>query len=224
MPYNAMKFAAVIFDLDGTIIKSEEEWAKAYAVVLEKLGVKTNGNDPPTRGLSIKSNWTNFLIKYNVKTNKTVEELETLTYIEYQKLIPQVTLNDGVLEFIDGLKENGSPLALATSTNWETADKVLKHFGLESSFESVTTGEEVVNPKPAPDIYILASEKLGVEPLDCLVIEDSLPGITAAKEAGMKVIAVRKDEEGSDNLDTADLVVEGFSEITLKAIDGVALD
>jgi HAD superfamily hydrolase (TIGR01509 family) len=218
-----MKFAAVIFDLDGTIIKSEKEWGMAFTTVLERLGVKIDGSDPHTPGIAIKSNWQSFLTKYNIKTTKTVEELETLTYIEYEKLIPTVTLNYGVMEFMDVLKESGLPLALATLTNWETAEKILERFGLNDYFENITTGEEVLNPKPAPDIFLVASEKLGVPPIDCLVIEDSRSGITAAKEADMKVIAI-SDGEDVSSVEGADLIVDGFSGITLKEIDAIAPD
>jgi HAD superfamily hydrolase (TIGR01509 family) len=211
-----MKFAAVIFDLDGTIIKSEGEWNRAFSTVLQKLGVKSDGSDPSMHGASIQSRWKVLLTKYNIKTTKTIEELEIFTYIEYGKMIPEIILNDGVLEFMDVLKESGLPLGLATSTNWETAEKVLTYFGLSNYFENITTGEEVVNLKPAPDIFLLASVKLGVEPRDCLVIEDSQIGVTAAHEAGMRVIAVSPIQ--------ADLVVEGFPEITLKAIDAIGSD
>lgn len=220
-----MRFAAVIFDLDGTIIKSEEVWGKAFSAVLNNLGIKTDGVDPHTRGVSIKSNWPEILKEYNVKTEKTVEELEVLTYTEYEKLIPQVKLNDGVLEFMDTLKENSTPLALATSTNWKITDKIIEHFKLNDFFENITTGEEVDSPKPAPDIFLTASEKLGVDPRDCLAIEDSATGVIAAKEAGMKVIAVTGEEEDDDeNLKDADLVVESFAQISLKAIDALDQD
>lgn len=203
-----MKLAAVIFDLDGTIIKSEEEWGKAFISVLKRLGIDTKGRDPHTPGVDIKFNWKNLLVKYGIKTDKTSEELEILTYAEYKKLIPQISLNDGVLEFLNMLRERDLPLALATLTNWEVAEEILNHFGLNNYFESTTTGEEVGSPKPDPDIFLLAAEKLGVEPVDCLVVEDSESGVTAAHEAGMKVIKV----------------VDGFSEITFKAIDAISSD
>jgi HAD superfamily hydrolase (TIGR01509 family) len=203
-----MKFAAVIFDLDGTIIKSERQWGKAFVAVLKKLGVDTKGRDPHTPGVDIKFNWKNLIAKYGVKTDKTAEELEILTYAEYEKFIPEISLNNGVLEFMNVLKESGLSLALATLTNWEITEKVINHFGLNNYFENITTGEEVENPKPAPDIFLLAAEKLGIDPVDCLVIEDSITGVTAAHEAGMKVIEV----------------VDGFSKITLKAIDAIGVD
>ena len=219
-----MKFAAVILDLDGTIIKSEKEWSQAFISVFKTLGVKSDGSDPHTRGVATKTNWMNILAKYNIKTSKTLEELETLTYLEYQKLIPNVTLNDGVLEFMDTIYEAGIPLALATSSSWETTAKVLEEFSLTEYFQNISTEEEVLNEKPAPDIYLLASEKLGIDPVDCLVIEDSPSGVSSAKEAGMSVIGISEDEEDGDKLSEADLVVEGFSEITLKAIDAIGID
>lgn len=218
-----MKFVAVILDLDGTIIQSEDEWGKAFNTVLKTLGVSVSESDSHTTGVSVESNWRSLLVKYSVNTDKSIKELEVLTYLEYEKLIPEITLNDGVLEFMDALSENGTPLALATSTNWETTDKILKHFGLSDYFECITTGEEPANPKPAPDIFLIASEKLGIAPGDCLAIEDSLAGVTAAHDAGMKIIAVTSGE-GGDDLDIANLVVDGFSEISLKAIDAIGID
>jgi HAD superfamily hydrolase (TIGR01509 family) len=218
-----MRFAAVIFDLDGTIIKSEKEWGMAFVNVLRNLGVVVDSKHPQTAGVSANSNWEKLIRKYNIKTDKTLDELSVLTYIEYEKLIPMITLSDGVLEFMDVLNESGVQLALATSTKWETTDMVLKQFGLDDYFDSITTGEEVDNPKPAPDIFLLASEKLGIDPADCLVIEDSVSGVDAATDAGMKVIAVSNEEEKEENLEDADLVVESFSEITSEAIDAIAL-
>lgn len=219
-----MKFAAAIFDLDGTIIDSERAWGKAFVNVFKILGVNSDSNHPQTGGVSVNKNWESLISEYDIKTGKSIDELVTLTYVEYEKLIPEITLNEGALEFMDVLKENGTPLALATSTKWETTDKILEQFNLLDVFESVTTGEEVLNPKPAPDIFLIAAEKLGVEPADCLVFEDSAPGVISAKEAGMRVIAVNDDKENQKKLQAADLVVANFSEISLKAIDAIALD
>lgn len=199
-----MKLSAVIFDLDGTIINSEEAWGKSFTKVLESFGVKVDSPHSHTTGVSVKDNWLNLIKKYNIKTNKTLEELETLTYFEYEKLISIVKLNAGVLEFMEEIKKSGIPLALTTSTNLKTVNKILERFEIRDFFEMVTTGEEVESPKPDPGIYILTADKLGVEREDCLVIEDSESGIKAAEEAGMKVIKITEDN--------------GFSDIKLKEI------
>jgi HAD superfamily hydrolase (TIGR01509 family) len=215
-----MKLSAVIFDLDGTLIDSEEAWGKAYVNVLkQKLNFNSKDPHPETPGVSVKNNWKLVLIKYDIKTNITLEELETLTYNEYQKFIPTIYLRDGALEFIANLKEAGYIIALATSSNWSTVDKVLDHLEIKNLFNSITTGEEVLESKPAPDIFLIASDKTGVDPLECLVVEDSPSGIEAAKQAGMKVIAITKEDGDGDRLEGADLIIEAFSEVTPKAID-----
>jgi len=208
---------AAIFDLDGTIIDSEEQWGKAYSKVFKSLGADVNENESHIFGASVEYNLKNQISKHNIKTAKTIEELETQTFIEFQKLISEITLNDGVIPLMENLRESGVPLALATSTNWDRADRILKEFDLANFFEDVTTVEEIVNPKPAPDIYLVAAEKLGVDESDCLVFEDSPSGVTAAKEAGMKVIAIDPTGENKE-LESADLVIGQFSEATPQAI------
>jgi HAD superfamily hydrolase (TIGR01509 family) len=133
--------------------------------------------------------------------------------------VDDIHLMDGALEFIGDLKDSGYQLGLATSTNWSIVDRVFDSLNLHDIFDSVTTGEEVDNPKPFPDIYLVAAEKLGVDPADCLVIEDSTPGVTAAVEAKMKVIAISDNDDEKEELDNANLVVENFSKITAKVID-----
>ncbi|HET7099118.1 MAG TPA: HAD family phosphatase [Patescibacteria group bacterium] len=214
-----MKLTAVIFDLDGTIINSEEAWGKCFINVFKSIGSEFDNNHPQTRGLATKVNLKNIISKYHIKTDKSLDELQTLINIEYVKQIPYITLNEGVLEFMDYLTENNFPFALATSTNWEIVSKILEQFNLQDSFDSITTGEEVINPKPAPDIFLLASEKLGIDPADCLVIEDSPAGVKAAIEAGMKVIAISSFETDENELDEANLEVSSFADITPKVID-----
>lgn len=214
-----MKIAAAIFDLDGTIIDSEEAWGKAYSSVLKSLGADVDENNSHIFGESVEFNLKDQISKHNIKTGKTIDELVTLAFVEFQKFIPLVTMEDGAAEFMEGLGEAGTPLALATSANWETTDKILTHFGLTGLFECITTVEEIDNPKPAPDIYLLSAEKLGVDPEDCLVFEDSPAGVAAGKDAGMKVIAINSNDDDREKLTEANLIVEDFSEITPKVID-----
>lgn len=216
-----MKLSAVIFDLDGTLVDSEIAWGKAFVDVLQKLGVKVESSHPQTTGVSIKPNWSRLFKEYNIKTDLTLDELETLTLIELEKHVGDINLMDGALEFIGDLKDSGYQIGLATSTNWSVVDKIFDSLNLHDIFDSVTTGEEVTNPKPLPDIYLVAAEKLGVEPADCLVIEDSVPGVTAAVEANMKVIAVSETDDEKEELGNANLIVENFSKITRKVIDSL---
>ena len=214
-----MKISAVIFDLDGTLIDSEGAWALAFNDVLKELGYTSIDNHPHISGVSLKKNWEMLLPKFSIKTNKTFEQLEVLTNNSYVNHLSSVSLMPGATEFIESLKESGAKIGLATSTNWLIADKIFEKLGLKETFDSVTTGEEAVNPKPDPDILLIEADKLGVNEENCLVIEDSPSGVTAAHRAGMKVIAVEDGEDDQPDLSGADLVVGGFAEITPKVIE-----
>ncbi len=216
-----MKLAAVIFDLDGTLIDSEVAWGSSFVKILSKLGIKSESNHPQTTGVSVKSNWANLIAKYDIKTEFNIEELESFTFAEMANHVRDIQLNDGAMELIGDLKDRGYQIGLATSTNWAIVEKIFDNLDLHDIFDSITTGEEVDRPKPSPDIFLVAAGKLGVEPMDCLVIEDSGAGVEAAIEANMKVIAVSPDDDESGELENANLVVENFSKITPKLIDAL---
>ncbi len=213
-----MHVSAVIFDLNGTILEDEDEYGKAFVKVLKSLGIDTKTLLPQEKGIGVKENWQKLIQKHNIKTDKSVELLVKETQEEYLKEISEVTIRPGFDDFINNLKDSQIKVALATSNTWEQTDKILDTLGLQDIFDVTTTGDEVTYNKPDPDIFLLTADKLGVEREDCLVIEDSLAGIQAAKRAGMKVIAI-SSEGDSDIFSKADLVVEGFSEITTQAVD-----
>jgi len=213
-----MKFSAVIFDLDGTIIESENAWGATFVKVLKSLGVVPKENHPQIRGASLKASWKMLIDHYSIKKDISLDELEVLTYLEYENHLDDIEVKSGFVEFMDFLKESGFQIGLATSTRWETANKILENGGIAEMFNCITTGEEVLNPKPDPEIFTLTADKLGVEREECLVIEDSVSGIEAARQARMKVIAITNGDNEND-LSKADMVVEGFSEITPKVMD-----
>lgn len=215
---NSMKISAVIFDLNGTILEDEDEYGKAFIRVLKNLCVDIKTSFPQEKGIGVKENWEKLIQKYNIKTDKSTELLVKETQEEYLREISEVTVRPGFDDFIDNLKNNEIKLALATSNTWEQTDKILDTLGLQDIFDVITTGDEVSYNKPDPDIFLLTADKLGVEREDCVVIEDSLAGIEAAKRAGMKVIAI-SPEEDPELFSKADLVVESFSEITAQAVD-----
>lgn len=131
-------------------------------------------------------------------------------------------MREGAHDFIENLRDSGIQIGLGTSNTWENADLILKQIGLSiEDFDAVTTTEEVRFNKPDPDIFLTTSEKLGIDPEYCLVIEDSIAGVEAAHLAGMKAIAIARDEEYERKLKDADLVVVGFGEITPNAISEI---
>lgn len=213
-----MKLSAVIFDLDGTIIDSREEWNKAFLEVLKSLGKVTSDAGSVEHGFPIEDNWRHLLTKYQIKTEKTLPELRDLTYRAYAKFLPEIRLKPGVVDLLDRLKDGGVKIALATNSEWSVVDRILVNLGLEGVFDATVTEEEILNKKPAPDALLIAADKLGFPVEDCLAVGDTLSDIEAAKDAGMKVIIILSDAKDAVSLKKADLLVENYSEITPQAI------
>lgn len=214
-----MKISGVIFDLDGTVIDSRELWTKAFLEVLKTLGKNITGEDPVAHGVPIEGNWRVLLPRYGVKTGKTIEELKDLTYKYYVKFLPEARLMDGAVDFMEGLKDSGVKIALATNCEWWVVEKIFSNLGLNDFFDATVTEEETPSKKPAPDALMIAADKLGLPTGDCIAVGDTKADIGAARGAGMKVIIIAPSEKEKLKLHKADLLVDHFSEITPEAID-----
>jgi HAD superfamily hydrolase (TIGR01509 family) len=117
------------------------------------------------------------------------------------------------VELIKFLHEAGIPLALATSSNVRVMNTVLDSFGIRPYFSSILSGGELPESKPDPAIYLISAERLGIDPADCLVIEDTANGILAAKRAGMYCVAYRNPNSGKQDLSKADEIVDSLLEV-----------
>jgi len=208
-----MNLEAVIFDLDGTVVADEDEYGEAFNIVLESLGVKRYSDYPHIGGIGVKENWVVFIEKHKIKTDKTPEELASQTQREYLDLLDNVTLKEGFQDFTSELKKNSIYVALATSNDFTVADEILSKFGLEKTFDKVTTADEVLYKKPDPEIYTVTAEKIGVESTSCIVIEDSESGIDAALAAGMKTIGIFRDEKHKETLKKASFLISNYLEL-----------
>lgn len=213
-----MKISAVLFDLNGTVLEDEDEYGKAFNKVLKSLGLDLKTDIPHEKGIGVKENWLKFIEKYKIQTDRTPEMLVRETQENYLNEIDTVSVREDFADFVENLRDGGIQIALATSNTWEQTDKILDIVGLQEVFDIVTTGDEVVFNKPDPDIFTVTADKLGADREECLVIEDSPAGIEAARRAGMKVVGIAS-EGNFEELSKADLIVEGFSEITPQAID-----
>lgn len=209
-----MSISAVIFDLDGTVLDNEDEYGEAFGKVLDSLGVDVDEEIPHTTGIGVAENWEALLDKYNIKTTKSINELVKQTQKEYLGLIDRVTLKEGFEEFVESLKESGLTVALATANEWWMVEKIMDHTNIEKYFDCTTTSEEVERNKPDPEIFIVTATKLNLSPGECLVFEDSMAGVKAAKLAGMRVVGVARDKNHAKKLKMADMVIEDYDEVT----------
>lgn len=203
---------ACIFDLDGTVLEDEDEYGRAFAAVLKKLGINDPEKYPIKGGIGVEENWKQLVRDHNLKVDKTPEELSIETQKEYIKLLHEVTIRDGFPELVAQVKELGMQTALATSNDWSTVERIFEELKLAEYFDCVVTGEEVRLKKPDPEIFLNAAERLAVDPAHCLVFEDAEAGIKAAKAADMKVIGI-SSQVRDENLDEADLVVSDFTQV-----------
>lgn len=125
----------------------------------------------------------------------------------------------GAIKLITSLKEHGFSVALASSAPVENIQLVIRGLGIESSFQAIVSGREVTKGKPNPQVFLLAAERLGVEPRDCIVIEDAIAGVAAAKRAGMYCLAVTNTHP-RHSLTEADFVVDTLEVVSAKDVEG----
>jgi len=138
---------------------------------------------------------------------------------QYRQLIrnEQIAPLPGVLTWLQQLKQAGIPCVVASSTDRENIDCALESLGIGEYFSEITSGDEVVHGKPAPDVFLLAAKKIQIPPTRCVVFEDAHVGIAAAHAAGMRVVAVTTTHP-ADSLTSADLVVSQLDELTVNDV------
>lgn len=185
-----MKYKAIIFDLDGTVLNNEDLWSQAFLKVFASLGIHDLKKSPHQKGIGLKANWATMIDQFHIQTNLSLTDLDHATHEAYFQLIDQIKLRSGFENYAQSLKNGGVKLALATSSHRPAVDYAVNKFRLNRFFEIIVTSEDVEHTKPDPETFLLAASKLGVSPQDCLVYEDAEAGIQAAQAAGMEVIKI----------------------------------
>ncbi len=175
--------------MDGTLFDTESIFQSMWKEIAEEMGV-TLPKDFKYHICGTSGEAMNKVIceYYGVSDGKYIEK-ECKTRVA-NLLSKQVPLKKGCKEILETLYDEGYQLAIASSSPMALIERNLKQTKLSTYFHALTSGEEVEHGKPAPDIFLLAAEKLGVDPKDCYVFEDSPNGIKASHAAGMKPILV----------------------------------
>ena len=207
---------AVIFDLDGTLIDSMWMWKQIDIDYLARHGHPLPEDlQDCIEGMSFSETAVYFKERFGLKDSLDIIK-DDWNRMAYDIYVNEVPLKPGVLEFLQYLKKQGIRTGIATSNSKELLMAVLESLGIAEYFDELHTSCEVEKGKPAPDIYLLVAEKLGVKPENCLVFEDIMQGILAGKAAGMKVCAVKDEfsiKQEVDKRATADWFIDGFGEI-----------
>ena len=208
---------AVIFDLDGVLADSEPAWDDIDAKLLSEYGVTYRGEyHREVLGVSYKGSVEFFKKTFNI-TAPTEELMRRRGEIATEFFANRIGLFPHTKEVLENLQQMNPPvrLGLATSSVSVSARPFLGRHQLTSFFEVIVTGDEIERGKPAPDIYLRAAEKLDIAPSECLVIEDSLSGVAAAKAAKMRVAAIpdRRFVDPNEYKKEADYVLVDLAEI-----------
>ena len=190
---------AVIFDMDGVIIDSEGVYLEYQLEFAKKKNPNVKLEDLyPMVGATKQECWE--VVERVVSNGQTWEELrnefrrrDIYSEIDYRSIY-RLEVTDTLKQ----LKEAGFRLALASSTHLELVERVLKENEIRDYFEAVVSGEQFKKSKPDPEIYLYTAEQLKLKPEECLAVEDSTIGITAAHRAGLKIAAVIDTRYGFD--------------------------
>ena len=205
---------AVIFDLDGVLIDSEQVWDDVREQLAKERGGRWHpGAQRDMMGMS-SPEWSRYmhetigLPEPPEEINRIVVERMLEKYAEGPPWIP------GAIAAVHRISA-AYPLGLASSSNRELIEVVLEAGGIAGLFRATVSSEEVNRGKPAPDVYLEAARRLGVDPAGCAAVEDSHNGIRAAKEAGMMCVAVPNPHfPPGDAVREADAVVGGVAELS----------
>lgn len=215
-----MPVSAVIFDMDGVIVESERLWDEAREELVKETGGRWGaGAQRAMMGMS--SNQWSVYVRDELQVPLTAEEINVRVVDRLIELYREdFPLIEGAPETVRAAAERW-PLAIASSSNRELIDLVIDLAGVADAFQTTVSSEEVGKGKPDPAVFLAAAEQLGVDPAECVVIEDSGNGIRAGANAGMRVIAVpnRDFPPAKDALDLAHAVVDRVSEVTNQLIE-----
>ncbi len=215
-----MKFKAIIFDLDGTIIDTEHAWRRATDELIESRGIVLS--EPEKQKLHVMFNGYALkrcceILKEQFQLNESIDALAHEKRERAHQLIEQeVQFIQGFHQFHSLIKSSNIPHAIATNADDFTISTLKRSAQLESYFGQHIYGISSVNHiyKPNPDIYLYAAKQLNIRPEDCLAIEDSAHGIAAAKKAGMFCIGMNSSKN-LDYIKESDHKVNNYDEIEL---------
>ena len=211
-----LQIRAVIFDMDGVLVDSEPLINAAAIAMFKEKGLDVQPDDfLPFVGAGEDRYIGGVAEHYDFPLD--VSEAKRRTYEIYLDLVPsQLEAFPGVLELVHACREAKLHVVVASSADMIKVRANLEKIQLPVGYwDAVITGEDVVKKKPAPDIFLTAAKGLGVRAQECVVVEDAVNGIQAAKAAGMRCVAVATTFPG-DRLNDADVVRDNIASVSLS--------
>ncbi len=216
---------AVIFDMDGVMIDTDIIHSRAFEKLLLELGITPEKNEQGTvhiSGMTTEGTWEVFKERYGFEAD--ISELSRKKQQIVMDAMQHVQPMPGLLKLLKDLKKHNIRLAVATSAQQNRAKLAIDKLGIASYFATVVTAKDVALGKPAPDIYLVAAKKLGLDPAACVVLEDAPAGVQAGAAAGIKVVAVPHQYTRRMDFSLASLVVDSLEELDYKKLSKLLTD
>jgi HAD superfamily hydrolase (TIGR01509 family) len=206
---------AVVFDLDGVIVQSEEVWDDVREQYVREHGGRYDVEAQRAMMGMSSTEWSHFIheeLGVSASPAEINADVVAMMAAHYRERLPLVA---GAREAVQRMAA-AFPLGLASSSNRPLIDTVLELAGLSTLFRATVSSEEVAHGKPAPDVYVEVARRLGVPPDRCVAVEDSHNGIRSARAAGMRVVAIPNPSYPPDAaaLAEADVVLRSVAELT----------
>ena len=210
---------AIVFDFDGLIVDTEGAGFISWREVYERFGAELNLNDwshatgyvggfDPALHLER-------LLGRRLDWSRIIPEREARNW----ELTLQAKTLPGIERLFEGARRHGLRIGVARNSGNGWLEEGLKRLGLRHFVEAVVTRDMVMNPKPAPDVYLKTAQTLGIEPNRAVALEDSEPGCRAAKQAGMKAVAIPNEFSERQDFKVADLVVKSAEDLDLQSLE-----
>lgn len=208
---------ACLFDLDGVVVDTAKYHYIAWKALAEELGFEfTLKDNERLKGVSRMKSLEILLeiggLQFSEEEKQSMAERKNALYVSYiRKMTPNEIL-PGAREFLQELKASGIRTALGSAS--KNAPMILERIQLSEMFDAVVDGNSISKAKPDPEVFLKGAEKLGVRPENCVVFEDAIAGIEAARNGGMHCVGIGDQE----TLGLADLVIPGFEGFTLEKL------
>lgn len=208
---------AIIFDMDGVLVDSEP-----FHVAIEKQQFALNNlnisDEEHHKFMGVASDlmWQKIADRHtlHLPVNELIVQNRNES-IRYFSELSGIPVMPGLIDLLEELTQKNFPMAVASSSFPEIIDLILEKTGLKKYFSVIVSSQEAGKSKPEPDVFLLAAQKLGISPEDCLVIEDSANGIKAAHSAGMTCIAYQGPGANAANQREADAVVTSYEQLKM---------
>ena len=213
--------AAVVFDLDGVLVQTEELWDEVRERLARDAGAHYSETAQRAMMGMSSPEWSRYMheeLGVAAAPDEISAEVVRRMLERYRERLPLIP---GAVAAVERLAARW-PLAVASSSNRQLIDAVLDFSGLGARFATTVSSEEVARGKPEPDVYLEAAARLGVAPERCAAVEDSHSGIRSARAAGTRVLAIPNASYPPDDdaLAAADVVLESIDGLTAEVVAG----